>query len=44
MIRAIRVINRLCVVVFVQIICFLDNQTRGISMKVGIMIFSIVIS
>lgn len=40
--RPIRVIIKLYAVVLIQIMLFFDNQTKGISMVVGIIIFSIV--
>lgn len=40
--RPIRVIIRLYAVVLIQIILFFDNQTKGMSIVVGIIIFSIV--
>ena len=39
-----RLISRLCSVELTQIILFFDSQVRGISIIVGIMYFSIVIS
>lgn len=40
--RPIRVIIKLYAVVLIQIMLFFDNQTKGMSMVVGIIIFSIV--
>lgn len=40
--RPIRVIIRLYAVVLIQIILFFDSQTKGMSIVVGIIIFSIV--
>lgn len=38
-----RLISRLCTVGLIQIMVCFDNHTRGISIVVGIMIFSIVV-
>lgn len=40
--RPIRVIIRLYAVVLIQIILFFDSQTKGMSIVVGMIIFSIV--
>lgn len=39
-----RLINRLYIVGLIQIMLFFDNQVRGISITVGIIYFSIVVS
>lgn len=38
----VRLIRRLCIVALIQIMLFLDHHTVGISIIVGIIVFSIV--